>query len=148
MTWDDYFMDLARLTAQRSKDPSTQVGAVLVDAEHRVISTGYNGFPRGVPDDADLLQIRETKLALTIHAEQNAILFAQRPLKGATCYVWPLPPCAQCAAKLIQAGVSRVVAPTPTAEHMDRWGKDLALAEWAFQQAEVEMVCSDRATDS
>lgn len=137
MQWDDYFMALARLTASKSKDPSTRVGAVLVDPQHRVVSLGYNGFPRGLPDDVALLQDREVKLALTLHAETNALLFAGRLTDGCTCYVWPMPPCAQCAAKLIQAGVMRVVAPEPTPEQYDRWGKSLALAEWAYSQAGV-----------
>ena len=137
MTWDEYFMGLAKAVSRKSKDPSTKVGAVLVDSNHRLISAGINGFPRGLADDQELLRDREVKLALTIHAEQNALLFAERSVRGATCYVWPMPPCAQCAAKLIQAGVVRVVAPEPTVEQYDRWGKSLALAEWAYAKTGV-----------
>lgn len=136
-SWDEYFMALARLTASKSKDPSTKVGAVLVDACNRVVSLGYNGFPRAVFDDAALLQDRDAKLALTIHAETNALAFASRSAEGCTCYVWPMPPCAQCAAMLIQSGVKRVVAPAPTPEQAGRWGYSLSLAKWAYRQAGV-----------
>lgn len=138
-TWDQRFLDLAAHVAGWSKDPSTKCGAVIVDPERRVVSTGYNGFPRGIEDNLKLLANRDTKLRLTIHAEQNALLFANRPVEGCTLYVHPMPPCAQCAAKIIQAGIRRVVAPDGTAEQYDRWGKDWDLADWAFRQAGVRL---------
>jgi len=73
--WDSRFMDLARLVASWSKDPSTQVGAVIVDQDKRIVSTGFNGFPRCVNDSP---VDREVKLLRTIHAEENALLFARR----------------------------------------------------------------------
>lgn len=136
--WDRFGLDLARVVAGRSKDPSTKCGAIIMDAQHRVVSTGYNEFPRGVHDDASMLQVREVKLALTIHAEEKAILFAQRDLSGCTAYVWPMPPCSGCAAKLAQAGIVRVVTIAPTSDQFDRWGKSFALADWVYRQAGIE----------
>lgn len=136
-TQDEYGMSFARAAAARSKDPSTKCGCVIFDVAGRVVSSGYNGFPRYVDDDERMLQDREIKLALTIHAEANAIFFAQRDLNGCTAYVWPMPPCAGCAAKLAQVGITRIVTMRPTDEQADRWGKFFALAEWVYEQAGI-----------
>jgi len=137
--WDKRFLILAEAVSLWSKDPSTGVGCILVDPRQRVISLGFNGLPRGVEDRPDRLSNREVKLRMTLHAEENAVLFALRPLEGATCYTWPLPPCAHCASKLIQAGISRVVAPEPPADLTERWGHDLGLAYQAFAEAGVRV---------
>ena len=112
LTWDEYFMGLAHLSALRSKDPNTQVGAAIVDENHRVVSVGYNGFPTGVSDDefpwsreGDVLT---SKYAFVVHAELNAILNSQRSVRGCTIYV-SLFPCNECAKAIIQAGISCVV---------------------------------------
>lgn len=76
--WDHRFLELAELVGSWSKDPSTQVGAVIVDIDNRIVSTGFNGFPRGCLDHADTLGDRDRKLLRTIHAEDNALLFARR----------------------------------------------------------------------
>ncbi|NCC29236.1 MAG: dCMP deaminase family protein [Gammaproteobacteria bacterium] len=133
-------MAAAQLASVRSKDPSLKVGAAILDRKNRLVSTGYNGLPRGVPDDGKMLSVREIKLDLTIHAEENAILFAQRDLEGCTIYVWPAPPCARCAAKIAQVGINRVVAQTPTADYLSRWGKSCDLAEWVYAHAGIEYV--------
>lgn len=106
MTWDDYFLTLAKTVAIKSKDPSTKVGAVLVDEFNRVVSIGFNGFPRKVHDEARFYENRTHKWMRTVHAEANALLFADR--KGETMYI-SQPPCAQCMAWMIQHGVSRVI---------------------------------------
>jgi len=110
--WDTYFMALAHLSAQRSKDPHTQVGAVIVDDLHRIVSIGYNGMPRGCYDDAfpweregDFL---DTKYAYVVHAELNAILNARRDVVGCTLFVSEFP-CNECAKAIIQAGISHIV---------------------------------------
>lgn len=140
-SWHNYFLSLAEATAQRSKDPSTKCGAVLVDQRHRIISLGFNGFPRGVPDLPELLANREKRLALTIHAEENAILFARQSLEGATCYVWPMPPCGErCAPRLAQAGIKRIVTCEPTDEQILRWGDSWKLAEWVYGHVGIELV--------
>lgn len=139
-SWDDYGLALAETVSCKSKDPSTKCACVLLDEQHRVLSTGYNGFPRGVPDDADKLQDRDTKLAMVIHAEENALLFARQDLRGGTAYVWPMPPCSRCAAKLAQVGIVRVVTRAPTDEQSERWGESFALAQWIYAQAGIEYV--------
>jgi len=106
--WDQRFMERAEQIASWSKDPSTHVGAVITQGK-RVVSEGYNGLPQLVEDSPERLNDREVKLALTIHAEINAILFAKQDITGCTIYVWPLPPCAACMSVIIQAGIKRVV---------------------------------------
>ncbi len=111
--WDEYFMGVALLAAGRSKDPSTQVGACIVDENKRIISTGYNGFPQGCSDDDFPWNrdesVGETKYKFVVHAELNAILNAAgKPLAGSKIYV-ALFPCNECAKAIIQAGVKEVV---------------------------------------
>lgn len=112
LTWDEYFMGLAHLSALRSKDPNTQVGAAIVDENHRAVSVGYNGFPTGVSDD-EFPWSREggvltSKYAFVVHAELNAILNSQRSVRGCTIYV-SLFPCNECAKAIIQSGIKKIV---------------------------------------
>ena len=113
ISWDEYFMGVALLAAERSKDPNTQVGACIVDENRRILSTGYNGFPHGCSDD-DFPWNRdealgETKYQFVVHAELNAILNSRgKSLSGSTLYVG-LFPCNECAKAIIQAGVKEVV---------------------------------------
>ena len=131
--WDRWFLGMAKYVATASKDPSTKVGAVIVDPMKRVVSMGFNGFPRGVNDD-DRLDDRERKYEIVCHAEVNAAVFAQRPLNDCSIYVWPLPPCSRCASILIQSGIKRVVSPPP----LDRWKDSCALSAALFAEAGVE----------
>ena len=112
LSWDEYFMGLAHLSAMRSKDPSTQVGAVIVDAEHKVVGIGYNGLPIGCSDDEFPWDreggMLETKYAFVVHAELNAILNSTRDLHGCTLYV-SLFPCNECAKAIIQSGIRKIV---------------------------------------
>lgn len=111
--WDDYFMGVSLLAAERSKDPSTQVGACIVSDDNRILSTGYNGFPQGCSDD-DFpwnrdKSLGETKYNFVVHAELNAILNAGgKSLVGSRIFV-SLFPCHECAKAIIQAGVKEVV---------------------------------------
>lgn len=112
ISWDEYFMGLAHLSAKRSKDPSTQVGAVIVDKYKKIVGIGYNGLPTGLNDDqypwtrqGDFLN---TKYAYVVHAELNAILNATTTLRGSSLYV-SLFPCNECAKAIIQSGISEVV---------------------------------------
>lgn len=113
ISWDDYFMGVALLSAKRSKDPSTQVGACIVNQQKKIVGVGYNGFPTGCSDE-DLPWNREgsfleTKYPYICHAELNAILNSiSRDLNGCTIYV-ALFPCNECAKAIIQAGISEVV---------------------------------------
>lgn len=111
ISWQEYFMGLAHLSALRSKDPNTQVGACIVDDDNKVVSIGYNGMPRGC-NDADMPWEREggfkeTKYAYVVHAELNAILNTPRSLKGTTLYV-SLFPCNECAKAIIQSGIKKI----------------------------------------
>lgn len=113
INWDEYFMGIAILSAQRSKDPSTQVGACIVSNENKILSVGYNGMPRNCDDDiypwdreGDELN---TKYMFVCHAELNAILnYSGSDLKGSKVYV-TLFPCNECAKALIQSGISEVI---------------------------------------
>lgn len=134
-SWDEWFLDLAHLMARRSKDPSTQVGAVIADGK-RIVSQGYNGFPTGVADTPERLNDRDVKLQITLHAELNAVLTAARPLDGCTIYV-TRPPCAACAAVIVQVGIKRVVYPEPPEEFVERWKDSLTLAHDMMAEAGV-----------
>jgi dCMP deaminase len=131
--WDNRMLALAGHIAGWSKDASSRVGAVIVDSKNRIVSVGYNGFPRGV---ADKEVSRSEKLRRTIHAEENALLFAERPVEGFTLYVTH-PPCASCAAKLIQSGIARVVSLPPSDGFAERWVDDLVSADEMFAEADV-----------
>ena len=111
ISWDEYFMGVAKLAARRSKDPSTQVGACIVSPENIIISTGYNGMPKGCSDDEFPWgrEGAETKYPYVVHAELNAILNANgRDLRNSRVYV-ALFPCNECAKAIIQSGVKEVV---------------------------------------
>eukprot|EP00930_Biecheleria_cincta_P015198 TRINITY_DN12762_c0_g1_i3.p1 TRINITY_DN12762_c0_g1~~TRINITY_DN12762_c0_g1_i3.p1 ORF type:complete len:278 (-),score=20.93 TRINITY_DN12762_c0_g1_i3:13-825(-) len=116
LSWDDYFIALAFLSAQRSKDPNKQVGACVVSQGNIILSIGYNGFPRGIRDDdlpwAKLSQIGEpldTKYPYVVHAEANAILNANTDkMSGQRIYV-TMYPCNECAKLIIQAGLREVI---------------------------------------
>ena len=134
--WDKRFLALASHIAGWSKDPSTQVGCVVVGPDREIRSTGFNGFPRGIEDSSARLENRELKYPLICHAEENAIMHAARigiSLKGCTAYVtWP--PCSRCARSLIQAGVDEVVYPTES-EIPERWGDDFEIATSMMNEA-------------
>ena len=114
LSWEEYFMGLAILSAERSKDPSTQVGACIVDENNKIISVGYNGAPTGYDDDKDMTWERDgdfldTKYAYVCHAELNAILNNKGSnLEGAKIYV-DLFPCNECAKAIIQSGIREVI---------------------------------------
>ena len=111
INWDEYFMGVAMLAARRSKDPSTQVGACIVSPDNIIISTGYNGMPKGCSDDEFPWDRtgEETKYPYVVHAELNAILNANgRDLRNSRLYV-ALFPCNECAKAIIQSGVKEVI---------------------------------------
>lgn len=139
-TWDNRFLDLCEHISEWSKDPSTKVGAVITDKNHRVISMGYNGAPQGVSEPSE--SNREQKLLRTIHAEANALHFANRDVSGCTLYV-NLPPCAHCAAHIIQRGIKRVVYNFDRIKHASfytRWHLELSEAMTMFRESGVEIV--------
>jgi len=115
ISWDEYFMAIAKLSAKRSKDPNTQVGACIVSSDNRILSIGYNGAPNGYNDD-NFPWDREgnpldTKYLYVVHAERNAILNyrgSRKDLEDAKIYV-DLFPCNECAKEIIQAGIKEVI---------------------------------------
>lgn len=137
--WDTRFIDLAKLIASWSKDPSTQVGAVIVKGK-KIVSVGYNGFPEGVEDKYELLKNRDEKYPRIVHAEANAIITAKRDLSDCSIYVHPFPPCSTCSGLIIQAGIRRVVATPLTEEQRQRWGKDMQRGLDMFKEVGIEYV--------
>ena len=135
--WDRRFLDDAQHISTRSKDPSTKVGAVIVDTDLSIISQGYNGFARGVEDTEERLNDRAVKYDLVVHGEVNAILFARRDLRGTTLYTWPFMPCVRCASIVVQAGIKRVVS---VKNDNPRWVASFKLTEMVFREAGVELV--------
>lgn len=135
LKWDKRFLEIAWVIAQWSKDPSTKVGAVIVDPKRHIVSTGYNGFPRKIADDLRL-EHRETKYDMIIHGEINAILHAKRDLTGCTLYTVPFMPCSRCAAIVIETGITRIVAPN---EVPDRWKDSFLISKALFDEANVDV---------
>ena len=112
ISWDEYFMSIAMLSCMRSKDPSTQVGACIVNELNHIVGVGYNGFPKGC-DDTDFPwgrdgEFLETKYPYVVHAEQNAILNSSTSVRGSRIYV-SLFPCNECAKYIIQSGIEKLI---------------------------------------
>lgn len=138
MKWDRRFIQLARHIAQWSKDPSTQVGCVVVGPDREIRSTGFNGFPRGIEDTAERLNDRSVKYPLICHAEENAIMHAARigvSLRDCIAYTtWP--PCTRCARSLVQAGVKEICYPADL-EVPERWLEDFNMSMSLLAEAGV-----------
>jgi len=115
LSWDELFILQAVLISQKSKDPSTQVGCIIVNDDNVILSTGFNGFPRGIEEDWKDRWKSPEKYHWVEHAERNAIFNAARvgvSLNGAKAYLnWEPKPCAECSRALIQAGIKEVIGP-------------------------------------
>ncbi|MDR2760786.1 MAG: hypothetical protein LBB09_02980 [Rickettsiales bacterium] len=107
LSWDQYFMNIAKEVAKKSKDPSTKVGCVMVDKSNRPISFGYNGFIMGC-DESLMTHERPFKDMLTIHAEMNALIFAKRDVEGCKMYVTHAS-CDNCLKHMLQAGIREII---------------------------------------
>lgn len=139
MKWHKRFLDLAAHIADWSKDPSTKVGAVVVDGLNRVVGVGYNGFPRGVDDSSERYADRAEKYPRVVHAELNAILNSNSSCSGGTIYV-TLPPCASCAAAIIQSGIDRVIMPRSNdPATLVRWAESFAITDSMLGEAGIEV---------
>ena len=134
--WDLRFLEMSELVSLWSKDPSTKVGSVIVDNDRRVISLGYNGFPKGVADN-DRLNDREEKYKIVVHAERNALLFANTDVKNCSIFTYPFMPCPICAGMIIQSGISRVVS---FKSNNERWEKDFEISRKMFQEADIQLL--------
>lgn len=134
--WQQRFYQMAQLVSSWSKDPSTQVGAVIAE-QNRIVSVGFNGYPHGISDSAET-DDREMKYLKTLHAEENAILFAKRNLDG--CEIWVTHfPCPNCAAKIIQTGIKGVHSPKPDGEFLLRWQDKIKISQDMFNQAGIAL---------
>ena len=143
ISWDEYFMGIAYLSAQRSKDPNTQVGACIVSSDNKILSMGYNGFPRGCSDDNFPWERDgepyDTKYYYVTHSELNAILnYRGGSLEGSKLYV-TLFPCNECAKAIIQAGIRTLIyasdkyADTPATRASKRMLNAAGVRYYAYQ---------------
>ena len=135
--WDARWLEIAGVVSTWSKDPSTQIGAIAVK-DKRLVSTGYNGFPRGIQDYDDRWNNREEKYKYVVHAEMNCIYNANyhnQSLKDSTMYIVGLPVCHECAKGIIQAGVIRVVAEFKDAPL--KWARSTEITEKMFKEAGI-----------
>ena len=144
MDWNTYFLDIADVVRTKSKDPNTKVGAVIVGPEDQIVSTGFNGFPRGVGETQDYRWERPEKYQWVEHAERNAIYNAARhgvALRDCRLYFVgmgpPTLPCTDCARAIIQAGIIEIIArpfkPLPAS-----WVDNLAISSLMLQEANID----------
>jgi len=132
MNWTDYFLQIAEVVKSKSKDESTQIGAVIVGKDREILSTGYNSFPRGLDDNLPERQERPVKYFYFEHAERNAIYNAARvgiPLNGSTIYLTSGLPCSDCARGIINAGITRVFCKREcTTKNKEKWMESQEIA--------------------
>jgi dCMP deaminase len=135
--WELRFLAMASMVAQWSKDPHRKVGCVITNDRNQVLSLGYNGFPRGIPDDPKLYLDKSFKDDVVIHAEENAMLNANTSVEGATVYITRFP-CAKCTARLIQARVKRIVHVQPPKDQFAHYGKRWTRSSKLMQAANIQ----------
>src|SRR5271154_770498 len=140
LEWDIFYLNMARYVSTKSKDPSTQTGAVIVRPDLSVASVGFNGFPKGMKDDPALYADRDKKYSRTVHCEINAQIFARQDLTGCSLYTWPFASCDRCAVQMIQCGIQRFVFPEMPPEKAERWKTIMEIAEGYMLEAGREVV--------
>lgn len=141
MKWINRFISLAETVSTWSKDPSKKIGVVITNQENKIISTGYNGFPKGINDSLERLNDKEFKRAITLHAEENAILCAKQDLTNCIMYIYGLPPCAHCAAMIIQSGIKIIYYRIPKKyEVSDHWKDNINIAETILKEANISLI--------
>ena len=136
ISWDDVWAEFAGIISQRSCDSKHKVGAVIVDDNRRVVSLGYNGFPKGVADN-NRLEDRNEKYKMIVHAERNALLFATTSVHDCTIFTYPFMPCPVCAGMIIQSGIRRVVS---LQTDNPRWQEDFEISRKMLEEAEVALI--------
>lgn len=139
---------MAELVSTFSKDPSTKVGAVIVDTDNRLVSVGFNGFPAKLEDKAEDYLNRDVKYVKIIHAELNSILFAKRDIANTTIYTYPFLSCTACTKIIIQAGITKIVTlkQDEASERYMRWKDEFELSKSMYTEAGVEVIelnCND-----
>lgn len=138
--WDKRYLEIAKQVASWSKDPSTQVGAITVGNKGQILSTGYNGFPRGISDSDERLNHRETKYKYVVHAEKNVIYNAcinTVSLDGSILYVYGLPVCSECCKGIVQVGIKKVVMQYPTSSVPTVWSDSFKLTTDMLEEANI-----------
>lgn len=143
--WIKKFIETAEYFSSWSKDPSTKVGAVLVDSDNNIRSIGYNGFPRDVSDSSERLQDRNVKYKFTVHAEQNVIATCARlGINTDGCILFCTHhPCSSCLASIIQAGIKTIVIKSPSADFMSRWKEDINISRVMMNEAKITLITVD-----
>lgn len=143
--WDKRYIELSQLVSTWSKDPSTQVGAVIVRENKSIESVGFNGFPKGVKDTAERLEDRSIKYPLTIHAEENAMRFAtNKDYTSSKIYVYPCQPCGPCLSKLAQNGLNDVITVREVDSEMEkRWEASFNLSKEIAKEVGVHIKSID-----
>lgn len=136
--WHKYFFDLCKVNAKQSKDPSTQVGSIIVRSDRTIAGMGWNGFPKGCDDSPEVYADREVKYQRTVHAEVNAVLNSHGSVMGMALVSWPLPPCERCAPVLINAGIARIFV-LADATRRDDWLGSGEIALGMFREAGIEV---------
>lgn len=141
--WTEYFGELLEVIKKKSKDPSTKVSAIITDEHMAIVSTGFNGFPKGVKDDSERYNNRELKYKIICHAEMNAILLAaRRGTKIEDCTLWINRfPCCECAKAIIQSGIKLIIIidKENNQEFRERWAESMKLAQEMFDEAKVKI---------
>jgi len=141
-SWDEYFLNIAKVVSIKSKDPKCPVGAVIVSQDKIPLTMGFNGLPRGVHDDEQVLLDADEKLRVICHAEYNAIMNAARmggcPLQGATIYVTKFP-CLSCCNAIIQAGIRRIYTHDEEFWNDDPVDKDHSRKKRVLREARIEV---------
>ena len=141
--WLKRFVELAQHISNWSKDPSTKVGAVIFDDDKRIVSVGYNGFPKNVFDDQEKYANRDIKYKMVVHAEMNALLFSQKNLKDCSIATWPFMSCANCTTAIIQSGIKRIVSPKLPSNLIERWGESCEISKKMYEEANIEVILLD-----
>ena len=135
--WNRRFLNLAKLVSTWSKDPSTQTGAVIVRPDRTVVSVGFNGFPKNMPDNSEWYANREEKYSRIVHCEINALLHSYESLEGYILYTHPFASCDRCAVQMLQAGISHFVFPSIPPPLKDRWEVSLNKTKQYFTECGV-----------
>lgn len=138
--WDSRFLEMAQVVSTWSKDPKKKIGCVVINENRQILSTGYNGFPRGIADIPERYNDKETKHKYVVHAEMNAIYNASCngvSLKNSVFYVYGLPVCSECAKGIIQAGVQKVIICADT-DISEKWKESWNITKSLFNEAGIE----------
>ena len=144
MEWINYFLGIAEQIKLKSKDQSTQIGAIIVGKDKEIRSTGYNSFPRGLDDNRPERQERPVKYFYMCHAEVSSIVNAARvgtPIDGCTIYITSGPPCADCAKAIINSGIKKVYCKKIcTTKNREKWDKSQSIALEMLKECGVDVI--------